>query len=100
MDFAGCSVLRSISTVGRNLGVPVADEAAIELKRRRVLGVGSVRVQQSGKVGHVDLLLPGDQHDRPTADLEKIARQTPSRIITVGVVGSVSRDIRKERSVR
>src|SRR4051812_9172171 len=58
MDFAGRRVFRSIGSMGGDLGVPIADEAPIKLERRRVLGVGSVRVQQSGKVGQVDLLLP------------------------------------------
>src|SRR3954449_1863058 len=45
MDFAGGGVFRSIGSVGGDLGVPIADEPAIKLECRRVLGVRSVRVQ-------------------------------------------------------
>lgn len=86
--------------MGGDLGIPVADKAAVKLQRRRVLGIRSVRVQEFGKVGHVDLLLRGNQHFPPATGLEKIAPQTPSRMITVGFEGNASRDIRKDRPER
>src|SRR5581483_8176188 len=56
VDFAGGYVFRSVGAVGRDLSIPIADEAAIELKGRCMLEVRSVCVQQSLEVGHVALL--------------------------------------------